>query len=312
MPWRLFCSRFVGQAYTVLSKSAALVVKMLQRNSLTLFTVLSKFALHGFQENLFTLWPPRLVWVVSNQRTALVSFNRFVTSSYKNFTLAESSVVGVTAYFLLFELGGMRLRAEIRVLKVGFMKKIAISLVAGSLFVFTAKAESYASGMNFVISHPTTVSAIGVYDGGTPFSSKEVVGIFNDFNGDLVGSEVVFGPGKSGTQMGGMFYEKVPTFVLSPGDYSLITIGSGGVSPGGGSHLNGGNFLGNLADDLDLPGGDRFNSGTTFDISVIEGPGSLSGPVALISPSSVVPDGGLTALLLGGSLAGLSFVRRKI
>jgi VPDSG-CTERM motif len=192
------------------------------------------------------------------------------------------------------------------------MKKFAVVFAMGCLALSVAKAEDYTSGTSFVVTHPTTISAIGAYDGGAGFKSTETVGIFSDLNGNLVGSEVVFGPGDSGTQVGSMFYENVPIFVLSPGDYSLITLGNGGFSSGGGSHLSGGNSFLNLGDDIDLPGGGRFNSGTSFDVVLFEGSGSLAGPVALVDPPNGVPDGGLTALLLGCSLAGLGLVRRKI
>jgi hypothetical protein len=191
------------------------------------------------------------------------------------------------------------------------MKKFAVVFAVGCLTLSITKAEDYASGTSFVVTHSTTISAIGAYDGGTGFTSAETVGIFSDLSGDLVGSEAVFGPGNAGTQVGNMLYENVPDFVLSPGDYSLITIGNGGFSSSGGSHLSGGNSFLNLGDDVDLPGGGRFNSGTSFDIILNEGSGSLASPIALVDPPGAVPDGGLTALLLAGSLAGLGWVRRK-
>jgi hypothetical protein len=193
------------------------------------------------------------------------------------------------------------------------MKKCAVLLFASCLALSSAKAVDSISDMNFVVSHPTSISAMGAYDGGTGFTSTETVGIFSDLSGNLVGSEVVFGPGKVGTQVGDMFYESVPVFVLSPGDYSIIEVGNGGFPPsGGGSHLSGGNSFLNLGDDVDLPGGGRFNSGATFDISLNETSGLSAGSIDLVDPkTNFVPDGGLTALLLGASLAGLGWVRRK-
>jgi hypothetical protein len=191
------------------------------------------------------------------------------------------------------------------------MKKIAVMLFASCFALSNAKAREDVSGINFVVSHPTTISAIGAYDGGTAFISTVTVGIFSQLNGNLVGSEVVYGPGKSGVQVGNMFYESVPTFVLSPGDYSLITVGDGGFPPSGGGHLSGGNSYLNLGDDVDLPGGGRFDSGTSFNISFSEVSGA-AGFVDLVDHNTVgAPDGGLTALLLGTSLAGLGWMRRK-
>jgi hypothetical protein len=193
------------------------------------------------------------------------------------------------------------------------MKKFAVVFFASCLALSNAKAREDVSGVNFAVSHPTTISAIGAYDGGTSFASSETVAIFNELNGDLVGAEVAFGPGNSGTQVGNMFYEKVPAFVLAPGEYSLITIANGSFPSSGGSQLSSGGFLLNLDDNLDMPGGGRFGSSGSFDISFSELPGSGPGSIDLLDPkTNVVPDGGLTVLLLGSSLAVLRGLRRKL
>jgi VPDSG-CTERM motif len=190
------------------------------------------------------------------------------------------------------------------------MKKTIAAFFAGCFAVCSAKAGL--TGENFVVTHPTAISAFGAYDGGTGFTSTETVGIFNDVTGNLVGSAVVFGPGSAGTQLGNTFYENVPEFVLSPGDYSIIFASTGSSSPGG-SHLSGGNSYENLGSDVDLPGGGRFNSGSDFIISLSENSGSTSPSslIVLVDPPTV-PDGGTTAMLLGASLAGLGWLRRRI
>jgi hypothetical protein len=64
-----------------------------------------------------------------------------------------------------------------------------------------------------------------------------------------------------------------------------------------------------------MPDGGRFNFGTGLNISLGEanGIGSQSRPLVLVDPlpNGTVPDGGMTAMLLGASLAGLRCVRRK-
>lgn len=194
------------------------------------------------------------------------------------------------------------------------MKKYILPLIIASSFAFTsAQAGQYVLGMNFDVSQPTTISAFGAFDAGAGFTSFETVGIFNDLTGTLVGSEAVFGPGEAGTQVGDTFYENVPSFVLSPGDYSIISISTGGLLPSGGG-LSGGNSYQNLGNDLNLPNGGRFDFGTGLNISLAEGSGvgSHSRPLVVIDPLSTgVPDGGLTAMLLGASLAGLGWMRRK-
>jgi len=191
------------------------------------------------------------------------------------------------------------------------MKICAAVLFAACLAVSSAKAAQADTAINFVVSHPTTISAFGAYDGGNGFTSTETVGIFNDVTGNLVGPEVVFGPGTTGKQLGNTFYESVPDFVLAPGDYSMIFVGSG--SSQGGNHASGGNSFENLNIDINLPGGGRFNAGADSIISLSEGPNltSATAPFDLVDPPAV-PDGGTTAMLLGASLAGLGWLRRKM
>ena len=161
--------------------------------------------------------------------------------------------------------------------------------------------------MNFVITQPTTISAIGARDGGTGFTFKETVGIFNDLTGTQVGPEAVFGPGEIGLQIGDAFYERFPKFVLAPGDYSIVSISAGSSLPGGGG-LAGGDAFGNLGNDLNLPEGGRFNFGTGFDAGGSSGPRGQFQPFFL---TNLVPDGGTTAMLLGAALTGLGWARRK-
>jgi hypothetical protein len=198
------------------------------------------------------------------------------------------------------------------------MNKYILPLIASSLALTSAQAGQYVLGMNFGVTHPTTISAMGAFDGGTGFTSTETVGVFSDLTGSLVGTEAVFGPGTTGTQVGNVFYENIPSFVLQPGDYSIISISSGSSLPSGGGGLVGGNAYQNLGQDLTMPDGGRFNFGTDFNISLAEGNGvgSQSRPLFLVDPANgstgAVPDGGMTAMLLGASLAGLGWVRRKV
>jgi hypothetical protein len=188
------------------------------------------------------------------------------------------------------------------------IKRSVVAVLAASFALSAAHAGQNVLGMNFIISQPATISAIGARNGGTPFSFTEKVGVFDDSTGALVGSEAVFGPGEIGIQMGNVFYERVPTFVLAPGDYSIISLSGGGSLPSGGG-LAGGNSYQNLGNDLNLPEGGRFNFGTGFDTSPGTGPRGQFQPFFLIN---LVPDGGMTAMLLGVSMMGLGWARRKL
>lgn len=186
-------------------------------------------------------------------------------------------------------------------------------LFTGLFAISSARAENYVLGMNFVVSHNTAISQVGVADGGNPLTSDETVAIFNDATGDLIGPDLLFGPGETapGTQVGNTFYESVPLFVLTPGDYSIVSIG--GTSPGGYTGGSDGNSGGDLGNTLDLPGGNRFNSGTSFGLGSGDVGSVLpSSSFGLIDPPDPVPDAGTTAILLGGAFTGLALLRRKI
>jgi hypothetical protein len=186
------------------------------------------------------------------------------------------------------------------------MKRRALVFLVSYLVFSSAQAGQNVLGMNFVISQPTTITEFGARDDGTPSSLMETVGVFNDQTGALVSPEAVFGPGEVGTQIGEAFYEIVPSFVLSPGDYSIISISAGGLLPGGGGGLAGGDAFPNLGNDLNLPEGGRFNFGNGFEAGGSTGPRGQWQPFILVAP-----DGGMTAMLLSTSLAGLVWARRR-
>ena len=175
------------------------------------------------------------------------------------------------------------------------IRKIAV--IFGVCFAIqSAKANDVVSGGDFVVSHLTEIDAIGVNDGGQALTSGETVGIFDALTGNLVGPEVVFGPGISGNQVGDIFYESTTHFLLGPGDYSLIELSS---LPQSGVALSGGNSVGG-----------PFNAGAGVEISLTETSGGPGRSFDLVDPP--VPDGGLTAMLLGGALAGIGWMRRRM
>jgi hypothetical protein len=190
------------------------------------------------------------------------------------------------------------------------LKRSVLILFAGALVIQQSAKGDYVLGMNFAVPDPTTISAIGVYNGGSGFTSDETVGIFNDLTGDLVGPEVLFGPGISGKQIGNAFYEGVTPFVLGLGEYSIMALSTGGSNPGRGNSLSGGDSYEDLGSLWNLPGGWRFSSGTGFAIIGTDGLGS-NNPFGALDPPPV-PDGGTTAMFLTVALAGMGWLRRKV
>jgi len=183
--------------------------------------------------------------------------------------------------------------------------------MVGCMAAASARAQGYVGGMDFVVTHPDTINQVGVYDGGAALTSDETVAVFNAITGDLAGSEVLFGPGVAGTQIGDTFFESVTPFTLAPGEYLVLSIGSGGPVGPGDAGLSGVNAYVNLGGTLDLPGGGRFNSGSVGEVLPNAGSSSQSGGAyELVDPS--VPDGATTVALLGGALIGLGWLRRKV
>lgn len=184
------------------------------------------------------------------------------------------------------------------------MKSLGFGLafILGGLVAGNAHAQGYVDGMNFIVTHTTSINEIGAYDGGAAFTSDEYIGIFNDATGNLVGPEIEFGPGAqasgvTGDQIGNTYFENTATFLLTPGEYSIITIGDG--TPIGGAGLAG------TGDSLDL-------AGDVYSLPSSDGTQFQSASYALHDPPNGVPDGGLTAILLGAALTGLGLFRRKI
>ncbi|HEX3719404.1 MAG TPA: hypothetical protein VH595_15730 [Verrucomicrobiae bacterium] len=178
-----------------------------------------------------------------------------------------------------------------------------LAVIFGGLVAGNVHAQGYVDGMNFIVTHNTSINEIGAYDGGTAFTTDEYVGIFNDATGNLVGPDIEFGPGAAaagitGTQIGNTYFENTAAFLLTPGEYSIITIGAGVPTSGNAGLAGAGNSLDLAGDVYSLPASD----GTQFQ----------SASYALHDPPAGVPDGGMTVLLLGASLTGLGWFRRKI
>jgi len=177
------------------------------------------------------------------------------------------------------------------------------AIFASGLVAASVQAQGYVEGLNFVVTHNTSINQIGAFDGGAPLTSDVFVGVFNDATGNLVGPDLEFGPGAAaagitGQQIGNTYFENTASFVLAPGEYSIIATGATGGS-GGGTGLAG------IGDSIEL-------AGTIYTLPSGHDTQFQSPSYALHDPPNSVPDGGLTAMLLGASFAGLSWIRRKV
>jgi VPDSG-CTERM motif len=182
-----------------------------------------------------------------------------------------------------------------------------LAFLTGGLVAASVQAQGYVEGLNFVVTHNTSINQIGVFDGGSPLTGDIFVGVFNDATGNLVGPDLEFGPGAaaagiSGAQIGSTYFENTAAFTLAPGEYSIIATGAKGGS--GGLGLSG------VGESFEL-------NGTIYTLPTGTGTEFQSASYALhdpplTTPVNSVPDGGMTAMLLGASFAGLGLIRRKV
>jgi len=184
-------------------------------------------------------------------------------------------------------------------MKIGYL----LGIFASGLVAASVQAQGYVEGLNFVVTHNTTINQIGTFDEGTSLTSDVFVGIFNDATGNLVGPDLEFGPGAAaagitGEQIGSTYFENTASFVLAPGEYSIIATGATGG--------NGGSIgLAGVGNSFEL-------AGTIYTLPSAHDTQFQSPSYALHDPPNSVPDGGMTAMLLGASFAGLGWIRRKV
>jgi hypothetical protein len=173
-------------------------------------------------------------------------------------------------------------------------------------------------GMDFTVNSSILVSALGAFDNGLTSrldgvnGSGVTVGIFSVSTGLLVGSSASFNPSGSYTQTGGDAFQTVSSFILTPGQYSIVAVDDRNYNQG---YFGGPNIYQTLND---LDGAISFSGPSRFDGSSSLGlPGSIDGsPVnrydAGTFMASAVPEPSTWAMLLLG-FAGIGFMvyRRK-
>jgi hypothetical protein len=168
-------------------------------------------------------------------------------------------------------------------------------------------------GMDFTVNdgHTVTVTELGAFDdNGDGFGTDNIeVGIFDLASGLLVGPSATF-TGSDGNLVGGSRFLSVAPFVLEPGTYSIVAVGFT-FSQSGNSGFGDVTSFNNLGGSLTLdPKGGRWEAGTTFKLPTANvGNYSQSDPVFLAGTFGV-PDGGMTALMLGIGMMGLGLIRR--
>jgi hypothetical protein len=188
--------------------------------------------------------------------------------------------------------------------------------------VFTTTVEAgtqqgWLLGMDFTVNSDVTVTQLGAFDSdGDGFQNTVSVAIF-DLDGNMVGSAAYF-TGTTDPLIGGSRFQAVTPFTLQAGTtYSIVSAGYlvGSADYNGNSQSPGFTTFNNLGGALTLvDNGGRWEAQNSNALSLPTdnvGGYSQSDPVFLAG-TFAVPDGGVTALLLGASLAGLGWVRRRM
>lgn len=208
----------------------------------------------------------------------------------------------------------LRSALRVAVLAVGALCVAATGARANTIVFNNAPGagsqSNYVLGMDFDVLSAVTVTQLGAFDNnGDGFSTDVIqVGIF-DMSGTLVGTSVAL-TGTAGTLVGGSRFLSVTTpFVLAPGRYSIVAAGFTDTTKSGNTGFGDATSFNNVGGSLQLvAGGGRWDVGTTFQL-----PTSGSYPQAdpvFQAGTFAVPDGGMTALLLGIGITGLGLFRR--
>src|SRR6185312_1363558 len=122
-------------------------------------------------------------------------------------------------------------------------------------------------GMDFQVNNPILVSALGAFDNGT-FSNLDgvnghgvMVAIFDVTSGLQIGTSASFNASGSYTQIGGDAFQTVGPFILSPGDYSIVSVDDRNYNQGfAGGSTNQFQTLDSLGGAISFNGPSRFDS----------------------------------------------------
>jgi len=172
-------------------------------------------------------------------------------------------------------------------------------------------------GLDFNVNSPIEITALGAFDNGNSANligttaTGVTVGIYNASTEQLVGSSVLFTPSSPSIQINGDAF--LPTsLTLVKGSYTVVTFEDENYNQGYdvGSVINPTSVENTGNGLISFVGGGLYLSGSeAYPTSVDSGPANRYD--AGTFEFTAVPDGGLTAGLLGGALIGIGALRRK-
>jgi hypothetical protein len=132
-------------------------------------------------------------------------------------------------------------------------------------------------GMDFQVNSPILVTALGAFDNGIQLNLNGVSGngvtiaLFNVTTGTQIGPSAFFNSAGSYAQNGGDAFQMVDSFILGPGEYSIVSVNDRNFNASGSA--NGFQTLDNLGGAITFNGPSRFDSSTTLGLpSIADGP----------------------------------------
>ena len=172
-------------------------------------------------------------------------------------------------------------------------------------------------GMDFQVNNSILVTALGVFDNGVTANLNGVagqgvqVGIFNVATQGLVSPSVTFLQANAGsyTSSGADVFQSVTGFTLTPGEYSIVTVGDVNANTGGAPNAS--QVLNNLGGAITFNGGSRFDYSSAFALpQLIDG-----GPANRYQAGTFiasVPEPSTWAMMIVGFLGlGFAALRRQ-
>lgn len=173
-------------------------------------------------------------------------------------------------------------------------------------------------GMDFKVNSSILVTALGAFDNADTSNLAGVggngvqVAIFNVNTGLQVGPTATFTPSGIYFPSGADAFQKVPSFILTPGNYSIVSLNDKNYNQGYFGPPNIYQTTNNLGGAITFIGPSRYDGGGTLDF-----PGTIDGPPvnrydAGTFMASAVPEPNTWAMMILGFL-GIGFVayRRK-
>jgi hypothetical protein len=170
--------------------------------------------------------------------------------------------------------------------------------------------------MDFQVNSPILVTSLGAFDNGTVSNLDGVSGngvtvaIFNVATGLQVGGSALFTRSGSYNQIGGDAFQDVTSFILGPGEYSIVSVNDRNFNASGSP--NGFQTLDNLGGAITVNGPSRYDSSTALGLpTIIDGPPANRYDAGTFMASAVPEPSTWAMMILGFAAIGFVAYRKR-